>query len=448
MQFRKNNINLFSTTLSTAFTTLIAAASLDSAATEFIVTKTIDSFDGICDSDCSLREAIETANQNSGNHFIKLSSGTYELTIPSPSEADDDIDLDTSNSIGDLDIRNDITITGKKDGSTVINAGELSRHFTVYQNSSLTLKHLQLINGFTSFHGGSISNSGSVKIENCLLINNLAISYWHRNYGGAIANWGTLTIQRTEFINNTTAAGPGEYDYAFGGAIYNFKTMTIRDSAFRSNRATTDGPYGLGGAIYNHGITDVGRSVFIGNSTKDGGMAIYNAGTARLSNTTISKNRTESSGLAGALQNEETLTLINSSIVDNNPGAGLYSFSDTQIRNSIILNNNGDTPINCYNQYTFYPFKTRGLLLGGGNTQCEGDIYVADSETFTRVLAPLAQNNYHLESHALLPNSPAIDAGIGSCSAHDQRWQPRPVDGNSDGVALCDLGAFELQTTD
>lgn len=441
MLFRKKN-----PTPRTVLFLLAVGAGMDSVAAQYIVTKTTDSFDGKCDSDCSLREAIEEANKASGTHSIHLPAGDYALTLPSPDEQDDDMDLDTSNSMGDFDIHSELTISGAKDGATIINAMAKNRHFTIYQTGSLTLKHLQLINGFTSFHGGSIFNTGYVQIENSILRNNIATSYWHRNYGGAIYNSGTLKIQRAEFLNNIALAG--NEDYSFGGAIYNFNTLYIRDSAFRNNHAKTDGPLGLGGAIYNYSSADIGRAVFSSNSAKGGGMAFHNSGSATLSNTTISNNYGDPSLFAGALQNENKVTLINSSIVGNTPGAGFHNSGEAHIRNSIILNNNGATPVNCYNRYRFYPFKTRGLLLGGGNTQCTGDIYVADSDTFTHVLAPLAQNDYPLESHALLPGSPAIDAGVGSCSTHDQRWQHRPIDGNNDGIALCDLGSFERQLHD
>jgi hypothetical protein len=49
-------------------------------------------------------------------------------------------------------------------------------------------------------------------------------------------------------------------------------------------------------------------------------------------------------------------------------------------------------------------------------------------------------------THALLPGSPAIDAGDGGICAQlptDQRGSPRSVDGNLDGGAVCDLGAYE-----
>ena len=47
---------------------------------------------------------------------------------------------------------------------------------------------------------------------------------------------------------------------------------------------------------------------------------------------------------------------------------------------------------------------------------------------------------------ALLAGSPAIDAAdAAACPATDQRGVARPQDGDDDGEALCDIGAFELE---
>jgi hypothetical protein len=67
-------------------------------------------------------------------------------------------------------------------------------------------------------------------------------------------------------------------------------------------------------------------------------------------------------------------------------------------------------------------------------------------------LGPLGSNGGPTRTHALLPASPALDgdvAGTSSsffdCPQADQRTEPRPIDGDLDGIARCDVGAFEYQ---
>jgi hypothetical protein len=60
-------------------------------------------------------------------------------------------------------------------------------------------------------------------------------------------------------------------------------------------------------------------------------------------------------------------------------------------------------------------------------------------------LGPLAYNGGMTLTHALLPGSPAIDAGSHAfCPEEDQRSYFRPFDGNKSGVAVCDIGAYEF----
>lgn len=436
---------------------LALCASTNTLATQFVVTKTTDSFDGNCDSDCSLREAVQTANQTPGEHTIKLQSLTYVYSIPAPRGEEGETIEEDDISIGDIEVRSSLTISGPEGGTTVINADFKDRHFSVASGVTLTLSNIKLTGGRSSGYGGSIINRGTLHLKNILLERNFASAPFNGGGGGALANYGDMQIQRSTFTKNISSFG--DSGSALGGAIFNQGNAYIRDAAFRDNRATTDDVVSMGGAIYNNGQIDIGRSIFISNSAQGGGMALYNRGSASISNATFSNNSGEDIYYFGAVQNTATgtLTLIHTSIVNSIYGSGLLNYGTANIRNSIILNNKVEwdpndfsyqVSRNCTNYATASRFKTRGLLLGTGNSQCDGDIYVDDQITFTEVLAPLAANGYALESHALLPDSLALDAAIGSCSAHDQRWQPRPVDGNSDSVALCDLGAFELQTTD
>lgn len=56
-------------------------------------------------------------------------------------------------------------------------------------------------------------------------------------------------------------------------------------------------------------------------------------------------------------------------------------------------------------------------------------------------LGPLADNGGPTETHALPPDSPAVDAATGDCPASDQRGASRPYG------SACDVGAFELNPT-
>jgi CSLREA domain-containing protein len=92
-------------------------------AATFTVTKTNDSADGHCDSDCSLRESIIAANTSPEPDSVILPAGTYVLSIAG-------IEEDQSFT-GDMDITNTLNIIGSGATTTIVDGGGIDRVFEV-----------------------------------------------------------------------------------------------------------------------------------------------------------------------------------------------------------------------------------------------------------------------------------------------------------------------------
>lgn len=243
--------------------------------------------------------------------------------------------------------------------------------------------------------------------------------------GGIAAYSGVLGITSCAFMSNTATVN--------GGGIANMGgIVTVTDSTLRENMA------GVGGGLYadNSSTTEVRGSTFVGNSATDttgGGIANGGVSTLTVANSTFSANTAASYG--GGIHNQDgVLTLTNVTLAGNSSGGGGG------------ISNSDDGTLNYRNTIV-------AGSPGGGDCLSSGAIgenihnLVQDGScspllTGDPRLGPLADNGGPTETHALQPDSPAVDLGDpATCLATDQREEAR------DDWA-CDIGAFELKYAD
>ena len=168
-----------------------------------------------------------------------------------------------------------------------------------------------------------------------------------------------------------------------------------------------------------------------------GGMLNYSSNPT-LTNITFSGN---SSSLGGGIYNSEDSNpvLTNVSLIDNSAqqlGGGIYnSNSNPSLFNVLIWGNSPDGIAGSLAVVTYSDIQ--GGYPGFGNIDADP------------LLGEFGRNGGFTLTYSLLPGSPIIDAGHpGVCPEFDQRGALRPMDGNGDGISICDMGSFEHDATD
>ncbi|MDR0912342.1 MAG: hypothetical protein LBM96_07070, partial [Methanobrevibacter sp.] len=130
----------------------------------------------------TIKNAVDGAENNSK---IILKNGTYN----------------GSNNTN-ITISKNLTIVGESAGKVIIDGSNVAKMFTVTKGNTLTLINITFMNGF-GVNGGAIYNDGTLNIQNCIFINNIATS----NGGAIYTNNGELNIYETMFINNDALNG-------------------------------------------------------------------------------------------------------------------------------------------------------------------------------------------------------------------------------------------------
>ncbi len=436
----------------------------------FTVTNLFDSGMG------SLRQAILDANSTSGADLISfdnlLSGGSINLIS------------------GELSITDSLTINGLGADFLTVDAG--GNDFRVFNINDGTTSFIDVsIDGLTitggnlfgsNDNGAGILNTENLTISNSTIAGN-TVSATFRG-GGGIGNFGTLTVTNSRIVDNKVTGSLGN-----GGGIFNsIGIATITDSTISGNTASSSGggignrasntvtvtnstisnnQAAFGGGIdINGGTTLAVTNSTISSNTAGRGSAINNFGTVTVANSTISGN-TNTDSFGSAIGSLGTVTVTNSTISGNN-GIGIDNFFDgiVTVTNSTIFGNSGIGIDNSINFPDFNPIANINNTIIAGNNDTNSDVVGnfnsngfnllgnatgstgfggTDLIEVDPLLGPLTNNGGSTLTLALLPGSPAIDAGSNVAVPTGVTTDQRGVGFDRIVNGTVDIGAFEVQ---
>jgi len=285
------------------------------------------------------------------------------------------------------------------DGNSSRNKGCMVNHV----NSNPVLTHVTFSNNKAQYGAGMYNYQSSPTLTDVVFSSNKA-----GHVGGAMENedHSSPTLTGVLFSGNSA--------YHEGGGMFNIvgSDPILTNVAFIDNTVSGDGGGG--------GMKTANSSPILTNVTFSGNHAVVGGGidnwqsSLALTNVTFSDNTADRYGSAMYSQ-ESTPIIMNTIIWGNTP-------SDSQ-----MLNDRGVSTV------------TYSIIAGGHPGT--GNLNVNPR------LGALAEGDGSIPTYTLSPGSPAIDTGSPSvCPESDQIGLSRPIDGDEDGSALCDIGAFEYRT--
>ena len=455
-------------------------------AATFDITSNADSGGG------SLRSAIEDAN------VVPNTSHTFVFTAAYPNGGT----ISLLSALPVIQVQN-LTISGGN-RSPIISGQDTHQIFRVDENNTdLEIIDLQLRNGHSDQYGGCIqdaangSQTGGTLRATRVVFSGCSSEATSLVYGGAVY-WqrasGNVVVSSSRFSSNyvraTTTGGQSG-----GGAIYTRSNLTISDTLFENNGSSTASNGGLGGALYLRGSEQsysISDSTFRGNAASPGAIAgtfgyggaisqncdncslrvarSFFRGNAAVFGGAISSNKYSSSAPNVMLE------LFNSSFVNNSVadsgGAAYFAKTTSTLANNTFYNNDAAN-----GAHVAFGYSGNSVVYAMANLfapaifgpACSGIAATPNPSLIASNL--LSDSSCGQLSTASLPNGPlgtitldetpgqigvvrfsgsaVLDSisNSGQCEPRDARFQQRPIDADGDGIARCDVGAFEHDDT-
>ncbi len=301
--------------------------------------------------------------------------------------------------------------------------------------------------------------------------------------GGMYAANSTLTLSRIVFDSNTSTGG-------YGGGLYNqsgsSRTLTLTDVTFRSNSATYygGGMYNYynsranltnvtfqqnsttqyGGGMYNDqgSVLVLNNVIFRSNTAQSGGGLYNNYCTPSVSSATFIANSATYQGGAMYLRSSSP-TVVNAVFSRNSAdiGGGIYACNNSspQLTNVSLSGNSARVGGGIYSYSNSYPYANNAIFWGNTATlwgpQIADEAYYRTTVRYSIVQGGWSGSNYMVQDvdpkfaapladdlH-VASGSPAIDGGTTVSLTADRDGRARPQDGNADGSAAFDMGAYE-----
>lgn len=219
---------------------------------------------------CSLREAVDAANDNSNAQApgcppgdatpdtIQLAPGTYELTIPPVAD---------NVASGDLENTAALIVEGLPGGPVTIDANQIDRIFQAF--GALTIDGVTLTGGFVesppplNTTGGAIAASGGTSVT---LIDTAVVGNRADGSGGGLNVPGPVSLTNVTISGNTSTESGGGGIQVSGSNTLTLDHVTITDNHAVTNGTMSGGNFAGGVSLPNPATGTIHNSIVIGNT--------------------------------------------------------------------------------------------------------------------------------------------------------------------------------------